>query len=86
MGEEVGEVAGEVLHENSEEGEAAEDLQGNAALLWGNVHGLVSLLMIERLPGGQEQLERLAEQTVRDPSLRGAAVKGRSSGLLGNER
>jgi hypothetical protein len=47
MGEEIVEaVAGvveEVLRENGEEGEAGGS-RGKAALLWGNVHGLVSLV------------------------------------------
>lgn len=60
----VGEAVGEVLRENGEEGEAAEDLRVKATLLWGNVHGLVSLVTIERLPGDQE-VERLVEQAVR---------------------
>ncbi len=68
MGEEmveaVGEVIGEVLRKNHKEEEVAEDSRGKATLLWGNVHGLVSLLMIERLPSGQE-VETLVEQTVR---------------------
>ncbi|MCA1716752.1 MAG: TetR/AcrR family transcriptional regulator [Actinobacteria bacterium] len=62
--EAVGDVIGEVLRENGKEGEATENSQGKATLLWGNVHGLVSLVMIERLPGDQV-VESLVEQTVR---------------------
>jgi len=61
--EAVAEAVEEVLRENGEEEEAAEDSQGKATLLWGNVHGLVSLWMVERLPGGQE-VESVVDQAV----------------------
>ena len=38
-------------------------MRGKATLPWGNVHGLVSLVAIEGLPGGQE-VERLVRQAV----------------------
>ena len=38
-------------------------MRGKATLPWGNVHGLVSLVAIEGLPGGQE-VERLLRQAV----------------------
>src|SRR4028119_2140611 len=44
-------------------GGAGGGLQGKATLPWGNVHGLVSLVAIEGLPGGQE-VERLVRQAV----------------------
>ena len=37
-------------------------MRGKATLLWGNVRGLVSLVMIERFPGGRESL---VDQAVR---------------------
>ena len=52
------------MGDNGEEGEAAEDPRGKATLLWANVHRLVYLLMIERLPGRQE-VERLMDHAVR---------------------
>lgn len=44
-------------------GSGGEGLRGKATLPWGNVHGLVSLVAIEGLPGGQE-VERLVRQAV----------------------
>jgi hypothetical protein len=35
-------------------------------LAWGTLHGLVSLAMAGRLPGANEEAERLAHQAVRD--------------------
>jgi hypothetical protein len=55
-------VFGEVLRENGEEGEAAGSVGGGETLVWGNVHGLASLVKIQRLPGDQE-VQRTVEQT-----------------------
>ena len=65
---EVGEVVGQVLRKNGEEVKVGETCEGGSAregdVGAGNGHGLVSLVMIQRLPGGQE-VERLVEQAVR---------------------
>ena len=33
---------------------------------WGTLHGLVSLAMAGRIPGGNEEAQRLVDQAVRD--------------------
>ncbi len=43
-----------------------EDVEGKVTLLWATVHGLVALTMVGRIPGGQEEARRRAEQATRD--------------------
>ncbi len=47
-------------------GKEVEDVWGKVTLAWGTLHGLVSLYMVGRIPGGAEETERLVEQAARD--------------------
>jgi AcrR family transcriptional regulator len=47
-------------------GKEPEDVWGKVTLLWATAHGLVSLHMAGRIPGGKEETQRLADQAVRD--------------------
>jgi AcrR family transcriptional regulator len=42
------------------------DVEGKVTLLWATLHGLVALTMVGRIPGGQKEARRLAEQATRD--------------------
>lgn len=59
----VGKVIEEILRKNGRE---VEDIEGKVTLLWATVHGLVALTMVGRIPGGQKEARRLAEQATRD--------------------
>ena len=63
IAEAIGEVTERILKENGKE---VEDVWGKVTLLWGTVHGLVSLAMAGRIVGGNEETERLVDQAVRD--------------------
>ncbi len=63
IGETIAEVLAEVLVKNGKE---TEDVWAKVTLAWGTLHGLVSLAMAGRLPGGNEEAERLAHRAVRD--------------------
>ena len=63
IAEAIGEVIEEILKENGKE---VEDVWGKVTLLWGTVHGLVSLAMAGRIVGGDEEAQRLVDQAVRD--------------------
>ena len=51
-------------------------MRGKATLPWGNVHGLVSLVAIEGLPGGLRGREAGAAGRVRPPRLLARRVRG----------
>jgi AcrR family transcriptional regulator len=66
-----GEKIAEVLRGAIEEilvkhGKEDEDVWGKVNMLWGTVHGLVSLAMAGRIVGGNEEAQRLADQAARD--------------------
>ena len=63
IAETIAEVLAEVLVKNGKE---TEDVWAKVTLAWGTLHGLVSLAMAGRLPGGNEEAERLAHRAVRD--------------------
>ncbi len=63
IGDAVGRVVVEVLRKNGRE---LDDVGGKVALLWATLHGLVSLTMVGRLPGGQQEARRLVEQLASD--------------------
>ena len=63
VGDAVGRVVVELLQKNGRE---IDDVGGKVALLWATLHGLVALTMVERLPGGQLEAERLVEQLTSD--------------------
>ena len=66
-GERIAEAIGEVIEESlKENGKEVEDVWGKVTLLWGTVHGLVSLAMAGRIVGGDEEAQRLVDQAVRD--------------------
>jgi NhaP-type Na+/H+ or K+/H+ antiporter len=56
-------VLAELLVKNGKE---TEDVWAKVTLAWGTLHGLVSLAMAGRLPGGNEEAERLVHRAVRD--------------------
>ena len=75
-GEKIAEAIGAVLEELlKDNGKEAEDVWGKVTMLWGTVHGLVALAMAGRLPGGNEEAQKLADQSVRD--YLSAWVRGR---------
>jgi AcrR family transcriptional regulator len=59
----MAEVLTEILATNGRE---KEDVWAKVTLAWGTLHGLVSLAMAGRLPGGNEEAERLADHAARD--------------------
>lgn len=59
----VGKVVEEVLQSN---GKDPEYVEGKVVLLWATVHGLAALAMVGRIPGGQQEARRLAEQAAND--------------------
>ncbi len=63
IGDAVGKVVGEILRKNGGE---MDDVGGKVVLLWSAMHGLVALTMAGRIPGGQQEARRLAEQATRD--------------------
>ncbi len=63
IGDAVGKVVAEILRKN---GRDTDDVGGKVALLWATLHGLVSLAMVGRLPGGQQEARRLVEQLASD--------------------
>jgi AcrR family transcriptional regulator len=63
IAETIAEVLAEVLVKNGKE---TEDVWAKVTLAWGTLHGLVSLAMAGRLPGGNEEAERLVHRAVRD--------------------
>ena len=66
-GEKIGSVIGEAIEGVlRKHGKEADDVEGKVALLWATAHGLVALTMVDRIPGGQHEALRLAEQATRD--------------------
>ncbi len=66
-GERIAETIAQVLTELlAKKGRDEEDVWIKMTLAWGTFHGLVGLAMAGRLPGGNEEAERLAEQAARD--------------------
>ena len=66
-GEKIGEVMARVIEEVlRKNGKQVEDVWGKVTLLWASAHGLVSLYMADRIVGGREETERLANQAARD--------------------
>ena len=66
-GEKIAETMSEVLTELlANKGREEEDVWAKVTLAWGTLHGLVGLAMAGRLPGGNEEAERLADQATRD--------------------
>jgi AcrR family transcriptional regulator len=66
-GEKIGEVIAEVIEEIlRKNGKEVEDVWERVTLGWGTLHGLVSLAMAGRIPGGNEEAQRLVDQAVRD--------------------
>ena len=66
-GEKIGSVIGEAIEGVlRKHGKEADDVEGKVALLWATAHGLVALTMVDRIPGGQQEALRLAEQATRD--------------------
>ena len=63
IAENMAEVLTEILPLNGRE---KEDVWAKVTLAWGTLHGLVSLAMAGRLPGGNEEAERLADHAARD--------------------
>ena len=63
IAEAIGDAIQEILRENGRE---VEDVWGKVTMLWGTVHGLVSLAMAGRIVGGDEEARRLADRAVRD--------------------
>ena len=63
IGDAVGRVVEEILRKNGKE---LDDVGGKVVLLWATLHGLVALTMVGRLPGGQQEGRRLAEQAASD--------------------
>ena len=63
IAEPIGDAIQEILQENGRE---VEDVWGKVTMLWGTVHGLVSLAMAGRIVGGDEEARRLADRAVRD--------------------
>lgn len=63
IAETMGEAIGEVLTKN---GKDATGVRDKVVLGWGTLHGLVALAMAGRIPGGEEEAERLADLAVRD--------------------
>ena len=56
-------VIEKILKENGKE---VEDVWGKVTLLWSTAHGLVSLYMADRIVGGKEETQRLADQATRN--------------------
>ena len=66
-GEKIGEVIAEVIEEIlRKNGKEVEDVWERVTLGWGTLHGLVSLAMAGRIPGGNEEAQRLVDQAARD--------------------
>ncbi len=66
-GEKIGSViGGAIVGVLRKHGKEADDVEGKVALLWATAHGLVALTMVDRIPGGQQEAVRLAEQATRD--------------------
>ena len=66
-GEKIAETMAEVLTELlANKGRGKEDVWAKVTLAWGTLHGLVGLAMAGRLPGGNEEAERLADQAAHD--------------------
>lgn len=66
-GEKIGGVMARVIEEVlRKSGKEVEDVWSKVTLLWSTAHGLVSLVMAGRLPGGEEEAEKLADQAARD--------------------
>jgi AcrR family transcriptional regulator len=66
-GEKIGEVIAEVIEEIlRKNGKKVEGVWERVTLGWGTLHGLVSLAMAGRIPGGNEEAQRLVDQAVRD--------------------
>ena len=66
-GEKIGEVMAKVVEEAlRENGKEVGDVWGKVTLLWATGHGLVSLHMAGRIPGGKEEMEGLTDQGTRD--------------------
>lgn len=63
IGDEMGRVIEEILRKN---GRKVEDIAGKVALLWAIGHGLAALTMAGRIPGGEQEARRLAEQATND--------------------
>lgn len=63
IAEAIAEVVEEILKKNGKE---IEDVWGKVTLLWGTVHGLVSLAMAGRIVGGNEEAQRLMEHATHD--------------------
>ena len=66
-GEKIGSVMGEAIEGIlRKHGKQPDDVEGKVTLLWATAHGLVALMMVGRIPGGQQEALRLAEQATRD--------------------
>lgn len=66
-GEKISDSVGKVVEDFLRNtGAEIEDIGGKVTLLWATVHGLVALTMVGRLPGGQQEARRLAEQATSD--------------------
>jgi len=66
-GEKIGDVIGAAIEGVlRKHGKQPDDVEGKVALLWATAHGLVALTMVGRIPGGQQEALRLAEQATRD--------------------
>ena len=63
IGDVMGKAIGEFLQSN---GRDTDDVGGKVVLLWAAVHGLVALAMVGRIPGGQQEARRLADQAASD--------------------
>lgn len=65
-GEKIAEVLIRVIEDVlKQNGKEVKDVEDKVTLLWGTVHGLVSLAMAGRI-AGDEEVRRLADQAVRD--------------------
>ena len=66
-GEKIAAVMAKAIGELMEEhGKEAEDVWGKVTLLWATAHGLASLHMVGRIPGGEEETKRLVDLAARD--------------------
>ena len=66
-GEKIAETIAQVLTQVlANNGKEAEDVWEKVTLAWGSLHGLISLHMAGRIPGGADETERLVDQAARD--------------------
>ena len=63
IAEEIAQVLEELLAKNGKE---AKDVWGKVTLAWATLHGLVALNMAGRIPGGQQETEKLVDQATHD--------------------